>query len=610
MVDKMITPSERPEIRKESDAVWFPVVLDHELPEALLSTLDSLNKVLSTMRWSQWSSKDFFAQSVNEVFAKQGLAVSLTVQNDKLVLLNSSGDLSLARKALNILKPLTVPNDVDADSIPDNLGALMAAIKPSTAEKAEWSILSVEQDISPDLLKLSQASVSELIQAERNNPWTLLKIFAFGEDWRALKFDSIKDLVNRKITFSFRGNSIAEKRIWLSDMLEPAAKRVEVTKSGVAQEGLRQGIKWWFFTQWAKYNDYLEVLDGYTLTIKELYTPEELEIAQGKSKEQFLAFTNLTQDPRIKALYIRDGKIDERLQQVLIEIWQVAIEYGNEPSVEDVLKVVRWCGGDLAQTNSADIVSAFRAAQIIKNDPEWASSSKLTWFVNLESITDPALKQKLKDIADKPLSLMNFEDAKTLFLWVFWTGPWTDLAVRLSNGSPALLLRTIATAKHEGGLKFGLTNPDKAKNQKNIWTFQISEAFEKGNVMRKYFYKSLVAWLELAWNPVSINPVLEKYNNEVSNADAGNYGELTSRMMSEIQSLGISYAQQDLLTWYWYINLSQWGARTFAKLADSSLSEPEVMTLISDKIQVWIPAIWASVVAQIKSQSVGDYVRG
>jgi len=170
---------------------------------------------------------------------------------------------------------------------------------------------------------------------------------------------------------------------------------------------------------------------------------------------------------------------------------------------------------------------------------------------------------------------LNFEQAKTLAENVFGNWSATQLLIKFSKDNPAMIIRTITLAKHEWWLKFGIKNRDPSWTQYNKWTFQISD---KINVEKKY-NECLIAGKNLA----------------------------KDKWIDVLSPETLSLAQQDLLSWLWYINKYRWWEDTLNKLWDPNLSDKEIETLMSNTIQWWIAAIWKSVVDQIHNETISSY---
>ena len=199
---------------------------------------------------------------------------------------------------------------------------------------------------------------------------------------------------------------------------------------------------------------------------------------------------------------------------------------------------------------------------------------------------------KQTPLEKKELKALTFEEAKTLASKVFGQGPATDLLCALSKNTPAMILRTVALGKHEGGLKFGLKNvdPNKRSKQINIGTFQMSAA--KDEIVSKWNQNIESGKKLLKENNI---PYEESYFKKITN-----YNEET--WDNEIQK-----AQTDLLVRLGYIQSGRGGETTLNKLADANLSAPEIQKLMSTTIQGGIDAIGKDVVAQINTANTEQY---
>lgn len=456
--------------------------------------------------------------------------------------------------------------------------------------KVEWWSQWVE---NPELVGKNS---SELLQMAKWDKEFFLKNFC-------------KQLSDGSYEVDFKWNDDADNKIWLSDFLPETAKKVKTTNVAWAtEEWSRHWLKWWFYDDTTK--SYMEIHSWYKFQIVESYTQEEIDAKLKEKDERIVA---LMQDEEMKKLYIVDWKEDEEKKAKLEEILWKAIEYWHELTPENIKSILSWFDKDLKNVSSAQIVMNFREIQSSKVNPEryaywwWA----LAWFVDIESISDPALKEKLRLIQNKKLDELTFDEWKALFLWVFWEWPWTDLAVQLAWWNSALLVRTIATAKHEWWLKFWRINrdPNYAAQQRNIWSFQISEKFTPNNNVIDKYYWNMLEWLRMAWKEDwNITQIINKYKSQSRSSTAESYWSIVQNLQSELEWAGISKAQQDVLCWYWYINKERWWAGTFSQLADPNLSADSLTILISTRIQWWIQAIWRSVVAQMDS-SVSNYAR-
>lgn len=205
------------------------------------------------------------------------------------------------------------------------------------------------------------------------------------------------------------------------------------------------------------------------------------------------------------------------------------------------------------------------------------------WAISLRDFGSPSTTPEQSPEANQEaitgtekLSSLTFAQAKNFAYAIFGHGPATELLIKLSKDNPAMILRTIALAKHEWWLKFGRRNddPNKASGQKNIWTFQISD---KADVQKKYD-AALAVGKTLWW--------WEDLDTTATNLTA----------------------QQDLWSWLGYVSSGRWGQATFDKLADATLSDLAVKSLMSDTIQWGIEAIGQWVVTQIATETTQTYL--
>ncbi len=180
------------------------------------------------------------------------------------------------------------------------------------------------------------------------------------------------------------------------------------------------------------------------------------------------------------------------------------------------------------------------------------------------------LSETVKTMAD-----LNPKESIALAKKIFHTGPATDLLIAIDEGTGVMIKRMIALWYHEGWLKFGRQNPDPASGY-NYGTFQIGGSNSTPESSLLKYNQCLEAWINLAkWYGISTSP-------------------------ESITDL----AQKDLIAHLGYIDSQRWGNNTFTKLRDGSLSDGEVVDLMSNKIQWGISAIWKSVVSQIQNTRV------
>lgn len=202
--------------------------------------------------------------------------------------------------------------------------------------------------------------------------------------------------------------------------------------------------------------------------------------------------------------------------------------------------------------------------------------------------------KNIANIEKKNLKELNFEEAKILANKIFGDGPATNLLFAMSNNTPAMILRSIALAKHEGGLKFWLknTDPNKKSAQINIWTFQISA--KKNEIVNKRNKNLEEGLLLLKEHNISYE---EAYFKKLNNYNDETWDSTQQK------------AQTDLLVWLWFIQKERGGKATLEKLADNTLSDNEIVDLMSSKIQWGIGAIGKDIVAQIKNWNTDQYAQ-
>ena len=220
----------------------------------------------------------------------------------------------------------------------------------------------------------------------------------------------------------------------------------------------------------------------------------------------------------------------------------------------------------------------------------WIITAAQMWKIEAKPNTDT--NGNTAALEKKKLSELSFEEAKTLATRVFGAWPATDLLISMSKNNPAMILRTIALWKHEWGLAFGRKNKDMNRWQINIGTFQISaqpnEIVAKRNKQIESGKKLLNA------NNITYD---ETYFKKIEKYEEETWDTPTKK------------AQTDLLCWLGYIQNDRWGEKTFTKLADNTLPENEVKSLISNTIQWWIWDIGKDVVAQLNTASTDKYTQ-
>lgn len=203
-----------------------------------------------------------------------------------------------------------------------------------------------------------------------------------------------------------------------------------------------------------------------------------------------------------------------------------------------------------------------------------------------------ATVENTEKLENKKLDTLSFDEAKALAEKVFGKGPATDLLCKMSNNSPAMILRTIALGKHEWELVFGRKNKDKNRGQINIWTFQISA--QPNEIVSKRNKNIQIGKDLLKQNAISYE---DSYFKEIKNYD------------EETADSSIKKGQTDLLVWLGYIQNERWWEKTFTQLANESLSPAETQKLISTTIQWGIDDIGKDVVAQITTKTTDAYTQ-
>lgn len=218
-------------------------------------------------------------------------------------------------------------------------------------------------------------------------------------------------------------------------------------------------------------------------------------------------------------------------------------------------------------------------------------------------------KLDLSSIKDKDINTLTYEESQLYFRNVFWDWDWTNLAFNLSKKSPVFLTRIANLAKHEWWWNFGMVNddPNKDSKQSNIWTFQISARFwATDNVVLKYL-RWIKKWLELNWTSTQVVDDLLK-DPKYKNLTASNYAEAVKDFQSKLKSAWLNLEQQDLLSWIWFVSDKKDSEDIFNKLWDQNLSTKDLVKLISNRIQVWIEAIWQDV-ASMENDRVWDLAK-
>lgn len=178
----------------------------------------------------------------------------------------------------------------------------------------------------------------------------------------------------------------------------------------------------------------------------------------------------------------------------------------------------------------------------------------------------------------KSLSSLSQQESIQAAEIIFGTGPATKLLVQLDmvyKGNGSLIRREIALGKHEGNLKFGRRNKD-PRSGSNIGTFQIGGAGTTFADTEKKYNSCLEAGASL----------YKKYFNQ------------------SIDTSSLSWAQKDLMCHLGYINAQRGGEKTFKKLASNTLSDAQLIYLMSTTIQGGINAIGHDVVQMTRNNAI------
>ena len=222
-------------------------------------------------------------------------------------------------------------------------------------------------------------------------------------------------------------------------------------------------------------------------------------------------------------------------------------------------------------------------------DITWQSREKAQSVQENTTQSTQGTNEWMNDISNKEINeektLNEYTDAeaKTLFTSVFWTGLVTDAFMHLTNGSGAAMLRTVALAKHEGNLDFDIRNrdPNLKSKQNNYSTFQLSaKNLDAKLTESKRWFKKLLQ-----------NTPFANMNDD--------------EFMHTFNQLDVR--QQNLALWLWHIMSRPKPYQILADLGNPDLSETEVATLMSKRIQWGISDIGKWVVKQMKTAKAGDY---
>ncbi len=179
----------------------------------------------------------------------------------------------------------------------------------------------------------------------------------------------------------------------------------------------------------------------------------------------------------------------------------------------------------------------------------------------------------------KKMSEYTPKQSRGLFEKIFGAWVATQFLCYKTNNSPVAMQRVMALASHEGGFHFGIRNADPTKTGPNGWqlnrgTFQISgKDPEKKEAEAVAWLKKLTAGTPFAWINIDI----------------------------------LDTRQRELALWIWYINTRKNPTQIFADLADPNLSDAQVVTLMSTRIQWGIPVIGQDVVKKTKNATAGQY---
>ena len=227
--------------------------------------------------------------------------------------------------------------------------------------------------------------------------------------------------------------------------------------------------------------------------------------------------------------------------------------------------------------NNAQALTDITEDKILEKESGEEIQERKKFRTTIGTIRDSGIYGTNKPIWDtvKLMKDLNGKESAGLARKIFHDGPATWLLISMDGGSGDMIKRMIALGYHEGWLKFGRQNPDPA-SWFNIGTFQIwGSRTSKEDSLKKY-EDCMNAGIRLA----------KSYWIDIDYTTLSDPG------------------QKDLITHLGYIQSQRGGSSTFEKLRDPNLSENALVTLMHKKIQGWIPAIWESVVAQIKNTKI------
>jgi len=248
-----------------------------------------------------------------------------------------------------------------------------------------------------------------------------------------------------------------------------------------------------------------------------------------------------------------------------------AMKYNNTQAIDIVNASTRLDLGKFRDNLSVNVNSEYKLPWVDeKGNPEyknkWDNQKRLIVY---ESTINPVQWQINKGVWEdfKLLKDLNLPESIKLLKDVFWEWPWTDLLIKIDDGSTFAIKRMIALGKHEWELRFGCQNKD-PKSWQNIWTFQIWWAKStKESSLNKYL-NCIDVWVNLAesfWINIDYKALVD------------------------------NPAQRDLIAHMWFIKWKPWYNSIIEDLKNPNLSKEKLIYLMSTRIQVWIQAVWIKV---------------
>lgn len=219
----------------------------------------------------------------------------------------------------------------------------------------------------------------------------------------------------------------------------------------------------------------------------------------------------------------------------------------------------------------------------------WAAAA--AWVVASSNTYTEDMKTSVEGLDPrKKLWELTFTEAKTFAYAIFGPGPATELLIKLSDGKPTLITRLVALWNHEWGLVFDRRNedPNKASQQINIGTFQISE---KANNIVPIYNKALATGMKIL-------------TDQWVQYDTTYFKTIWSYKPSPLHTPQ-EKAQHDVLAWLGHMkNCGRW--ESVLKLL--TMEGPELAGLISHKLQVWVAGIGQWVLSQLRNKPLSVYL--